>query len=408
MPKRKHSVIGSRSAKARKYRRRASTKYRSIAPSGKYKRSSRGGRIRTRIRRVRRGRGVRRVGRRGRGTRVSPYGSVRPTGFRKKLNLELGNKFLLSRVAQCEFQVQKSSDWSGGSGTQEPMAQYCFVREPKTVANGGSEIDAMIYPWNYTDIQYIIDNCMPSNQMLYQNAILFKNFFTCGYTANYSFRNQTNYPTRVEILRFRCRRDIYRKTDSNHYDYLNPLNIAGQYLNRLQDAYSTDAVNATNKALHTNRVRFEQLPPIAAKFSCRKKTRTLSPGQVVNYKVSARKTFNMFDLVGDTNVGVSATWAHQQWYGGTKWMMFKMLSDSADYTGSSGETGEVLGNTSTRTTPVGLLSYEIKYDIAVPNQSRETVQMKIATIGMTGSIADGTISNMADSDEKEVAQIVVD
>jgi len=340
-------------------------------------------------------------GRKPRSDYQSPYASK----FRRKLNAELGDQWLMTRAVQSEFQVPLSLDSTGTGQPIEPAAQYCW---PRSVTAGSAEKDEMWYPWCTADVQAFLDNCFTSNQILYQNAILFKNFFTCRYTAEYSVRNQTNFPVRYEILRFRCKRDIYRKTDTNHRDYTNPFNMASLYLYRLADQSAADSSYADNRALHTNRVKFEQIPTITSVFSCRKKYRTLQPGQVIHYTIHGKKTFNVIDLVGDTIVGTAASWAHPQWFEGTKWMAFKMLSDSADYTGADGETGNILHNESTRTTPACLLTYEIKYNVLVPNSNRETKVKLLGSAGIHDAPTAGTIANMADSDEKESVQIVVD
>jgi len=401
MPKRKRSnsrpfnSIGARSAKARRFTRRTPRKFASsIKPTRKHKGSSRRRRVR---RRVGRGRGVRRVG--------GLYQSTRPNAFKRKLTLASGTQYLVTRSVQNEFQVLPSTIYLGAY--TEPMAQYVYPREASAAT---TEVEPMYYPYSIADVYYLITSCIPSSMTVNQNAILYKAHMMTKCHSVYTIRNQTNYPTRFEVLKFYTKRDIANVSSAavgTSQGYINPLNIAGAYLNRLADMDSTDTDDATNKALHTNRIKFEQLPPISVYFTCRKKIITLSPGELRTYHINQRKSWSFFDLLGTTDVG-SNPYPRQTFWKGTKWLMFKMLSDSADYTGATGETGDIINNKSTCTTPACLLAYQSSYSVLVPSILQETIKKTMPTLGLSTVVAAGTIANMADSDEKEVLQIVVD
>jgi len=338
------------------------------------------------------------MGRRRRGGSSIPTPSVAPSAFRRKLNEALGNRYSVSREAQMEYQVPLSTGYL--STTPEPMAVYCFARKVLP-AQGGSDIDDMLYMLDTTDMAWLLANIFTSNQLLYNNAIMYKNFFTVRAKASYSLRNQTNGPTRVEILKFRVRKDIYRETDSNHLSYNNPLNAAGMYLRRTNDATAGDFADARNIGLHTNRAKLEQIPVIKRFFKCKKKTKTLSPGQVIHHSVSYKRTLNLGDLIGTTKIGQTASEGKQLYLAGTQFVIYKLLSDTADYSGTSGEYANVLDNFSTRTIPAGLMSYSVKYDILVPTSSQETSHYRLDAWGMDISADATSVKNMLDSDFKE-------
>jgi len=352
-----------------------------------------------------RGRGTRRyrrtlVRRRRRGARGSRHSSARlaPPSKISRLAHQIaeatGNRYIFNLTSANEFQVPYST------GTDnEHAAQYVFQRE-----NVPNENDPMIYPLNNQDLANIMNQVFGVTWPFpagIRSTQMYDTFIHIGYTVKFSLRNQNSNRTRFEAITMEARHDLSRPGTDN-VDWENPFNIAGAYLARMQDTSITDNTDASNRALHFIRTKFEQLPPIRRAFRTKKITFTLEPGEQRNFIVKGFRKFNYVDLYGHVLVTSPAPNILQRWYRGTKTMVFKMLSEPADY--ADAELNALVA-LSTRTTPVCLLTADTVYYCVKPAQVPAVKHVGFGGNGMVSGVIDTTkIENMNDADYKDVAQ----
>jgi len=232
---------------------------------------------------------------------------------------------------------------------------------------------------------------------------------TLGWKARYQVVNMTNVTVQYEKLVFKVIKDTpnIASTVANQ-SLQNPLNIAGQYLRQSEDKAAADSGDATNGGLHTERNQLTAIPAWTHWHRLvQKKKFSLAPGKMhTDYITSKQKPFNLIDWFPQTIVQAAIPiepvpfWCRRK---GQHFILYKMLSAPADCNDASApENAE-----STRTTPLSLLSYQVNYNMFIPNVLQKTRFLPLATLGYKAGIAAADIVVMGDIDVQEVAERIV-
>jgi len=359
------------------------------------------------VRRKRRYQNRKGVGKQGykgrRKTRVGlpgKYGTGKPTRLQKQLAVAQGNIFLARRQLQCEWKVPLAKTTSGGINYNPAI--YCYPREPGgSVAN---ENERMIYPMDNHDVYKIALNQLPAGQ---DGTNPYQTFLHIGWKATYEIRNQNNFPVKYEALKFRVKRNIpYLENAfpaSLEQSWQNPFNVAGNFIQRTGEHTQGGGPDATHGALHKIQCDVQKLPPFQWAFSCKKKVFKLGPGQTKTFTITGRKAFKKIEMIGAEIEASTITHAKMDHWAGSKFICFKMMSAPADYTASE---ATIWQETSTRTTPVCLLSYAAEYRVLRPIQLTQAITT--LELGASGFVADpeeAKIQNMGDDDMKTELQV---
>lgn len=311
------------------------------------------------------------------------YGGPRGNKFAKQLSLAQGIRRNLQFHCQCMFEVPLLTGLTG------PRAQYCW---PKALS---AESGTMYHPLDAKDWQIIMQQLFTATDPTIYSTFMYEQKFYIEYTARYSIKNNSNMGCRIQAIKLTAKRNVENFLVDKSWS--NPFNIAGTYMNRMEDPNITEPEDATNLGLHLERTKFERLPPIRFYFRSKTKTYWVAPGKEIAHTVRFKRWFSFADIMGNLGMLVSIpTTSIYEWVKGQTWVTYKMLSESADYKGG---VEPIMTAGSTRTTNVGLLSYLINYKLICPNPTAvpKTVFHGIGASGTILAPVEANIQNIVDS-----------
>jgi len=325
------------------------------------------------------------------------YGSASISSFQRKLAVVNGSRTNVIKNIQCEFQVPLSQ-LTGLYDTLQGSCQYVW---PRLVTDTTTkEKSAMHFPMNASDMLTMAQYFWTGGGT---GLTDYQRWLSVKYRAQYTLRNQNNFPTRYEVIRFRAKRNVpwVDPTNTTAKSYGNLMNVAGNWIHRTGQPAGAGTPDATHEALHIIDTKVEQLPPIKWAFSCKKKLIKLEPGEQREFSVSGGKSFTKVEMIGQEIEGQSLSHVVNDVWRGTEFIVFKMYSEPADY--ADAETDIWLAK-STRSTPVCLLTYRIHYNVVKPLAHADISLLDLGQTGLVAVPVAANIGNMADDDEKVKAE----
>lgn len=328
--------------------------------------------------------------------------NTRTTATFKKHFLEAsGQKFHLTRNIQSQFQIPLLN-----AATSEPTAQYMWPRE----LDSNEASNSYYTPWDHHDTYSAMNLIYGSGwYSMTSNTEAWDTYLKIAWKARYQVTNLSNSEVVFERLVFKVKRDMPQYTGSTVIkSLLNPLNVVGQYLRQKGDLTVTDAGDATNAGLHTERNSVQNIPAWNHWITLKNKKRfVLAPGKTKTH-VIGRKSYiwKMINAFGDA---IPTTGSETEPLGlvararGDLFIMYKMISGPADINDGLAP----LVSPSTRTVPRALLSYQVNYTVAKPAERVRTQFTPLPSHGIQVSAA-ANIVFMGNSDISEQKQVNAD
>lgn len=324
------------------------------------------------------------------------------TSFEQKLLKAEGQRFRFNKVIQCEFAVPFAK--LIGTVNQEPTAQYMWPRQIGAGENNGG----FYTPATQNDMLNMMDFIFGTGWYTTQTSEVWDSNFTMSWKARYEVVNITNIPVRYEVERWKIMKDVpYVAGGASSQNTLNPLTLAGQYLYSTGDTTALSNQDAGNTGLHTIRNQLSANKAWTNWYTrTSKKTFTLQPGKMKAHTIS-RKTYtqrlvdNYPNILVNQIVSPTPLFCRRK---GDSFLLYKMLSEPADV---NDVIADPLQETSTRTTPKSVLSYQCQYTVLKPNVRKQTAFIPLPTLGYnTTTLTMADIAVMADSDFKEAPETV--
>lgn len=393
-PKRSGARYGSRKRKVR---------FAGYGRTGVYKRlGKRRGVFRGRKRRT----GYRKRPLRKRSNRAKIYKRRKAKSFRTALTKATGIVHNIHRNVISQWVVPLTVQRNVGFTTvfAEPMAQYLY---PKLT---GNEEQFMYGPMCLADWKEIGNKVGLLDMFSTQTTNIYKMHWLVSYKARYQVLNNNNIPVTYAAIIFKCKKNVpYTSPVDIDFSnsYTNPLNVAGAYLARSGDVATADLEDARNIALHTERVNMEKLPPIYEYWKVIKKQYfTLSPGRMKTHVIKGKqRKYRLIEQYPGPTVQPSPDIAQPRicWWKGTTYILYKAIAAPADFK-EAVEPPNRVDKLSTYTTPASIISYQVNYNVIVPDTANDQLRNKTHFLGGSGFGAPASAAEvelMADVDIKK-------